>query len=162
MAGLFGHWRVAADEVGGFYHLIEGAHLYAVFFGGQTAQKPKKYDRPDATANAAISARLPYVLAVSRFAHFLKVMGRDKIGSFMEATDCAAWLQRWINNYVNSNESAGQEMKARFPLREARVEVREIPGRPGSYNAIAYLRPWLQMEELTTSMRLVARIPQPA
>lgn len=135
---------------------------YAVFFGAQSTQKPKKYDRPEATANAAISARLPYLMATSRFAHYLKVMARDKIGSFMEATDVEAWLNRWINNYVNSNESAGQEMKARFPLREARVEVREIPGRPGSYNAIAYLRPWLQMEELTTSMRLVARIPQPA
>jgi type VI secretion system protein ImpC len=135
---------------------------YAVFFGAQSTQKPKKYDRPEATSNAAISARLPYLMATSRFAHYLKVMARDKIGSFMEATDCEAWLNRWIQNYVNSNESGGQEMKARFPLREARVEVREIPGRPGSYNAIAYLRPWLQMEELTTSMRLVARIPQPA
>jgi type VI secretion system protein ImpC len=135
---------------------------YAVFFGAQSTQKPKKYDRPEATSNAAISARLPYLMATSRFAHYLKVMARDKIGSFMEATDVEAWLNRWIQNYVNSNESAGQEMKARYPLREARVEVREIPGRPGSYNAIAYLRPWLQMEELTTSMRLVARIPQPA
>ena len=135
---------------------------YAVFFGAQSTQKPKKYDRPEATSNAAISARLPYLMATSRFAHYLKVMARDKIGSFMEATDVEAWLNRWIQNYVNSNESAGQEMKARFPLREARVEVREIPGRPGSYNAIAYLRPWLQMEELTTSMRLVARIPKPA
>src|SRR6516225_1287068 len=133
---------------------------YAVFFGAQSVQKPKKYDRPEATANAAISARLPYLMATSRFAHYLKVMARDKVGSFMEASDVESWLNRWINNYVNSNESAGQEMKARFPLREARVEVREIPGRPGSYNAIAYLRPWLQMEELTTSMRLVARIPQ--
>jgi type VI secretion system protein ImpC len=133
---------------------------YAVFFGAQSTQKPKKYDRPEATSNAAISARLPYLMATSRFAHYLKVMARDKIGSFMEAEDCERWLNRWIQNYVNSNESGGQEMKARFPLREARVEVREIPGRPGAYNAIAYLRPWLQMEELTTSMRLVARIPQ--
>ncbi|HWA61606.1 MAG TPA: type VI secretion system contractile sheath large subunit [Caulobacteraceae bacterium] len=133
---------------------------YAVFFGGQTAQKPKKYDRPDATANAAISARLPYVMAVSRFAHFLKVMGRDKIGSFMEASDCAAWLQRWIHNYVNANDNASPEAKARYPLRDARIEVKEIPGRPGSYNAVAYLRPWLQMEELTASMRMVAKIPE--
>jgi type VI secretion system protein ImpC len=133
---------------------------YSVFFGAQSIQKPKKYDRPEATANAAISARLPYLMATSRFAHYLKVMGRDKIGSFMEAPDVERWLNRWINNYVNSNEAGGQEMKARFPLREARVEVKDIPGRPGSYNAIAYLRPWLQMEELTTSMRLVARIPQ--
>ena len=135
---------------------------YAVFFGAQSTQKPKKYDRPEATSNAAISARLPYLMATSRFAHYLKVMARDKIGSFMEAPDVERWLNRWIQNYVNANESAGQEMKARYPLREAKVEVREIPGRPGSYNAIAYLRPWLQMEELTTSMRLVARIPQPA
>src|SRR5580693_8086174 len=135
---------------------------YAVFFGSQTVQKPKKYDRPEATANAAISARLPYIMATSRFAHYLKVMARDKIGSFMEAPDVERWPNRWINNYVNSNESGGQEMKARYPLREAKVEVREIPGRPGSYNAIAYLRPWLQMEELTTSLRMVARIPAAA
>jgi len=135
---------------------------YAVFFGAQTVQKPKKYDRPEATANAAISARLPYIMATSRFAHYLKVMARDKIGSFMEAVDCERWLNRWITNYVNTNQDAGQDTKARYPLREARVEVKEIPGRPGSYNAIAYLRPWLQMEELTTSMRMVARIPQNA
>jgi type VI secretion system protein ImpC len=135
---------------------------YAVFFGGQTAQRPKKYDRPEATANAAISARLPYIMATSRFAHYLKVMGRDKIGSFMEASNVETWLNRWIQNYVNPNVDAGQDMKARFPLREARVEVKEIPGKPGSYNAIAYLRPWLQMEELTASLRMVASIPQKA
>jgi type VI secretion system protein ImpC len=133
---------------------------YAVFFGGQTVQKPKKYDRPEATANAAISARLPYIMASSRFAHYLKVMARDKIGSFMEASNVETWLNRWIQNYVNPNVDAGQDMKARFPLREAKVEVREIPGKPGSYNAVAYLRPWLQMEELTTSLRMVASIPQ--
>jgi len=132
---------------------------YAVFFGGQTAQKPKKYDRPDATANAAISARLPYVMAVSRFAHFLKVMARDKIGSFMEVEDCSQWLNRWIMNYVNASDNASAEAKARYPLRDAKIEVKEIPGKPGSYNAVAYLRPWLQMEELTASMRMVAKIP---
>lgn len=132
---------------------------YAVFFGAQTVQKPKKYDRPDATANAAISARLPYMMATSRFAHYLKVMARDKIGSFLEVEDCEVWLNRWINNYVNANEGAGQEMKAAYPLREAKITVKEIPGKPGSYNAIAWLRPWLQMEELTTSLRMVARIP---
>ena len=133
---------------------------YAVFFGAQSTQKPKKYDRPEATANAAISARLPYIMATGRFAHFLKVIARDKIGSFMEATDCEDWLNRWIMNYVNPNEKAGPDVKARYPLREASVQVREIPGKPGSYNAVAYLRPWLQMEELTTSLRMVARIPQ--
>jgi type VI secretion system protein ImpC len=135
---------------------------YAVFFGAQTVQKAKKYDRPDATANAAISARLPYIMASSRFAHFLKVMARDKIGSFMEADECEKWLNRWINNYVSGNPDAGPDTKAKYPLREAKIEVKEIPGKPGSYNAVAYLRPWLQMEELTTSMRMVARIPQKA
>ncbi|WP_370340738.1 type VI secretion system contractile sheath large subunit [Shinella oryzae] len=133
---------------------------YAVFFGAQTAHKPKKYDRPEATANAAISARLPYLMATSRFAHYLKVIGRDKIGSFMEVDNCEAWLNRWISNYVNANDGAGEETKARYPLREARVEVKEIPGMPGAYHAIAHMRPWLQLEELTTSLRMVARIPQ--
>lgn len=133
---------------------------YAVFFGAQSTQKPKKYDRPEATANAAISARLPYLMATSRFAHYLKVMARDKIGSFMEASDCETWLNRWIQNYVNPMEGAGQDARAKYPLREARIEVKEVPGKPGVYNAVAHLRPWLQMEELTTSMRMVARIPQ--
>jgi type VI secretion system protein ImpC len=133
---------------------------YAVFFGGQTTQKPKKYDRPEATANAAISARLPYMMATSRIAHYLKIMARDKIGSFMEAVDCEVWLNRWINNYVNSNPNSGPELKAKFPLAEAKVQVKEVPGKPGSYNAVAWLRPWLQLEELTASLRMVARIPQ--
>ena len=132
---------------------------HSVFFGAQTTQKPKKYDDPDATANASISARLPYLMATARFAHYLKIMARDKIGSFMEASDCQRWLNNWIQNYVNANASSGQEMKAKYPLAEARVTVEEIPGAPGSYNAVAHLRPWLQMEELTTSMRLVAKIP---
>jgi len=135
---------------------------YAVFFGGQSVQKPKKYDDPDATANAEISARLPYLMATSRFAHFLKVMARDKIGAFMEADECEDWLNRWIANYTNANPKVSAELKAKYPLREAKVEVKEIPGAPGSYNAVAYLRPWLQMEELTSSMRLVAKVPKPA
>ncbi|MDV2078926.1 type VI secretion system contractile sheath large subunit [Marinobacter xestospongiae] len=133
---------------------------YAVFFGAQSCQKPKIYDNPDATANAAISARLPYMMATSRFAHYLKVMARDKIGSFMESEDVENWLNRWILGYVNASEGGGQEIRAKFPLADAKVKVREIPGSPGSYNAIAWLRPWLQMEELTTSLRLVAKIPE--
>ncbi|MCL4202808.1 MAG: type VI secretion system contractile sheath large subunit [Pirellulaceae bacterium] len=133
---------------------------YAVFFGAQTTQKPKKYDRPEATANAAISARLPYIMATSRFAHYLKVIARDKIGSFMEVEDCQAWLERWIANYVSADSKPSQDAKARFPLREAKIEVKEVPGQPGTYNAVAWLRPWLQLEELTTSLRMVARIPK--
>ena len=133
---------------------------YAVFFGAQTAQKPKKFDDPDATANSEISARLPYILATSRIAHFLKVMARDKVGSFMEAADAEEWLNRWISNYVNSSPGASADMKARYPLAEASIEVKEVPGQPGVYSAIAWLRPWLQMEELTASLRLVANIPK--
>jgi len=132
---------------------------YAVFFGAQTSQKPKKYDRPEATANAAISARLPYIMATSRIAHFLKVIARDKIGSFMERQDCEEWLKRWIANYVSTDPHPSDEVKARYPLAEAEIKVEEIPGAPGSYNAVAWLRPWLQLEELTTSLRMVAKIP---
>ncbi|WP_444993976.1 type VI secretion system contractile sheath large subunit [Aliikangiella sp. IMCC44359] len=133
---------------------------YAVFFGAQTTQKPKVYDDPEATANAAISARLPYIMATSRIAHFLKVMARDKVGSFMEADEAERWLNKWIQKYVNATPGASAEMKARYPLADAKVEVKEVPGQPGVYNAVAYLRPWLQMEELTASLRLVANIPK--
>ncbi|MAZ39079.1 MAG: type VI secretion system contractile sheath large subunit [Legionellales bacterium] len=133
---------------------------YSVFFGGQTVQKSLKYDIPEATANAAISARMPYILASARFAHYLKVMARDKIGAFMEASDCEKWLNRWVNNYVNANADSNQDLKAKYPLAEAKIEVKAIPGQPGSYHAVAWLRPWLQFEELTTSLRMVARIPK--
>lgn len=133
---------------------------YAVFFGAQTSQKPKKFDDPDASSNAAISARLPYIMATSRIAHFIKVMARDKIGSFMEASDAEKWLNTWLSQYVNGTPGASAEMKAKYPLAEARVEVKEVPGQPGVYNAVAYMKPWLQMEELTASLRLVANIPK--
>jgi type VI secretion system protein ImpC len=133
---------------------------YAVFFGAQSSQKPKKFDDPDASANSEISARLPYLMATSRIAHFLKVMARDKVGSFMEASDAEEWLNRWISSYVNSSPGASADMKARYPLAEANIEVKEVPGQPGVYSAIAWLRPWLQMEELTASLRLVANIPK--
>lgn len=132
---------------------------YAVFFGSQTCQKAPVFASHDATANAEISARLPYLMATSRFAHYLKVMARDKIGSFMEADDVEAWLNRWILTFVNASEGGGQENRAKYPLADAKVQVKEIPGQPGSYNAVAWLRPWLQMEELTASLRLVAKIP---
>ena len=104
---------------------------YAVFFGGQTTQKPKKYDRPEATANAAISARLPYIMASSRFAHYLKVMARDKIGSFMEASNVETWLNRWIQNYVNPNVDAGQDMKAHVPVARGEGRGEGNPGQAG-------------------------------
>ncbi len=132
----------------------------AVFFGGQSAQQPKKYDNHSATENANISARLPYIMASSRFAHYLKIIARDKMGAFMECKDVEDYLNRWINQYVNANENIGPSVKAKYPLAEAKIQVKPIPGEPGAYHAIAWLRPWLQLEALTTSLRMVARIPQ--
>ncbi len=135
---------------------------YAAFFGGQTVQKAKVYDTDSANANARISTVLPYILAASRFAHYLKAIMRDKIGSFQTADTISTYLNRWINNYVLAQDDAGQEIKAQYPLREARVDVSEIPGKPGCYTAVAFLRPHFQLEELTASIRLVAELPPPA
>ena len=135
---------------------------YAAFFGGQTAQKPKKYDTAKANANARLSTVLPYIIAASRFAHYLKVIVRDKVGSFMSADNVQVFLNRWINDYVLGKDDAGQEIKAQYPLREARVDVRDTPGKPGCYTAVVFLRPHFQLEELTTSIRLVAELPPPA
>jgi len=135
---------------------------YAAFFGGQTTQKPKVYDTAQANANARLSTVLPYILASSRFAHYIKAIMRDKVGSFLTADNVSAFLNRWIGNYVLGKDDAGQEVKAQYPLREARVDVTEIPGKPGCYKAIVFLRPHFQLEELTTSIRLVAELPPPA
>ena len=135
---------------------------YAAFFATQSANKAKKYDTDSANANARLSTQLQYIFAVSRFAHYLKSMMRDKIGSFMSHTDCEKFLNRWISNYVTTDESAGQNIKAKYPLREARVDVAEIPGKPGCYRAVAFLRPHFQLDELSVSLRLVADLPPPA
>jgi type VI secretion system protein ImpC len=134
----------------------------ACFFSVQSAQKPKVYDSPAATANARISAQLPYIFAVSRFAHYLKAIMRDKIGGFASRDEVEHFLNSWISNYVVSNDSAGFQVKAQRPLREARVDVSEIPGKPGAYRAVAFLRPHFQLDELTMSLRLVAELPAPA
>jgi type VI secretion system protein ImpC len=133
---------------------------FAVFMGTQSCQKPKTYFDPAANANAELSAKLNYLLCVSRFAHYLKVMARDKIGSFMEVKDCEAWLNNWIGNFCCDPALAGEKTKAAKPLAEAKVEVREVKGKPGWYEAVAWLRPHFQLETLTTSMRLVAEVPQ--
>jgi type VI secretion system protein ImpC len=135
---------------------------YAAFFATQSANKAKKYDTDSANANARLSTQLQYIFAVSRFAHYLKSMMRDKIGSFMSHTDCEKFLNRWISNYVTTDASAGQSIKAKYPLREARVDVAEIPGKPGCYRAVAFLRPHFQLDELSVSLRLVADLPPPA
>jgi type VI secretion system protein ImpC len=135
---------------------------YAAFFSVQSAQKPKLYDKDAANANARLSAQLPYILAVSRFAHCLKAMMRDKIGSFMSRSQCETFLNQWISQYVLLDDDASAEMKSKFPLREARIDVSEIPGKPGAYRAVSFLKPHFQLDELSVSLRLVADLPPPA
>jgi type VI secretion system protein ImpC len=135
---------------------------YAAFFAAQSAQKAKKYDQDFANANARLSTQLPYIFAVSRFAHYLKAMMRDKIGSFMSRLDCEHFLNQWIANYVTPDDTASPSVKAQFPLRDARIEVVDIPGKPGAYKAVAFLRPHFQLDELQVSLRLVTELPKPA
>jgi type VI secretion system protein ImpC len=134
----------------------------ACFFSVQSAQKPKVYQSDAATANARISAQLPYIFAVSRFAHYLKSMMRDKIGGYMSRDEAQSFLNRWIVNYVVGNDDAPMGVKAKRPLREARIDVQEVAGKPGAYRAVAYLRPHFQLDEISVSMRLVADLPAPA
>lgn len=147
----------------GFIPLVHCKNTdYAAFFAAQSCQKAKKYDKDEANANARLSTQLPYIMAVSRFAHYLKVMMRDKIGSFMSRTDCERFLNQWIQNYVTPDDNASAETKAQYPLREARIDVAEVPGKPGVYKAVAFMRPHFQLDELSVSLRLVAELPKSA
>lgn len=147
----------------GFIPLVHCKNTdYAAFFGAQSAQKPKKYDSDAANANAGLSAQLQYMFAVCRIAHYMKAMMRDKIGSFASAANVENFLNRWISQYVTTDDQATQDIKAQYPLREASVEVSEVPGRPGVYRAISFVRPHFQLDELTVSLRLVAELPQGA
>lgn len=132
----------------------------AVFFGGQTVQKPKQYFEDEATANANLSARLPYLLAASRFAHYIKAIMRDKVASFQDSNSVKKYLSNWIANYVLLNGVASPELKAQVPLSGAQIEVKDDPANPGSYKAFIFIRPHFQMEELTASIRLVAKLPK--
>jgi type VI secretion system protein ImpC len=152
--------REAELSKNGFLPLLHWKNTdFAVFLGGQTVNNPAEYDSPDATANAALSARLPYIFAASRFSHFLKCIVRDKLGSFKDRTDMARFLGNWIAQYVTGDPNASEEVKAKYPLAEAKVEVEEVEGQPGYYNARFYLRPHYQLEGLTASLRLVTKVP---
>jgi type VI secretion system protein ImpC len=132
----------------------------AAFIGAQSLASPEEYDDPDATANAALSARLPYMFACSRFAHYLKCIVRDKVGSFSSREQMESWLSNWILNYVDGDpQNSSEESKARTPLAAAQVVVEELEGNPGYYTSKFYLKPHYQLEGLTVSLRLVARLP---
>ena len=132
---------------------------FAVIFSGATVNRPQLYVQDEANANARLSASLPYILACARFAHYLKTIMRDKVGGFTSREDVEKYLSNWIAQYVTSDDTATHATKARYPLREARVQVNEVPGKPGVYTAVAHLRPHFQLEELTASLRLVAELP---
>jgi type VI secretion system protein ImpC len=147
----------------GFLSLVHCKNTdYAAFFGGQSTQKAKTYNTDAANANARLSSQLPYIFAASRIAHYMKSIMRDKIGSFASRENVEQFLNTWLAQYVLLDDSASQEAKAKYPLREARVDVVEVPGRPGVYRAAAFLRPHFQLDELTISLRLVAELPKNA
>ncbi|MDR2324172.1 MAG: type VI secretion system contractile sheath large subunit [Acidovorax sp.] len=147
----------------GFIPLVHCKNTdYAAFFGAQSGQKPKKYNTDSANANAVLSAQLQYIFSVSRVAHYLKAMMRDKIGSFASAQNVETFLNRWVSQYVLLDDNATQEQKAQLPLREASIQVAEVPGKPGVYRSVAFLRPHFQLDELSISLRLVADLPKSA
>ncbi|MEY2890820.1 MAG: EvpB family type secretion protein [Pseudomonadota bacterium] len=144
----------------GFIPLVHCKNTdYAAFFGAQSVQRAKKYDSDAANANASLSSQLQYMFAICRIAHYMKAIMRDKIGSFGSVTEVQGFLQQWISQYVTSDDNANQQTKASYPLREASVEVSEIPGRPGVYRAVSFVRPHFQLDELSVSLRLVAELP---
>ena len=153
--------REAELAKNGFMPLIHKKNTdFAAFIGAQSLQKPFEYDDPDATANANLAARLPYLFATCRFAHYLKCIVRDKIGSFRERDEMELWLNNWINKYVEPNPAtASEDDKARKPLAAAEVEVKEVEGNPGYYTSVFHLRPHYQLEGLTVSLRLVSKLP---
>ena len=153
--------REAELAKNGFMPLVHRKNSdFAAFIGAQSLQKPAEYDDPDATANANLAARLPYLFACARFAHFLKCIVRDKVGSFKEKEDMSRWLNDWIMNYVDGDPAnSSQDVKARRPLAAAEVTVEEIPGNPGYYSSKFFLRPHYQLEGLTVSLRLVSKLP---
>ena len=153
--------REAELAKNGFMPLVHRKNSdFAAFIGAQSLQKPAEYEDPDATANANLAARLPYLFASCRFAHYLKCIVRDKIGSFKERSDMETWLNNWIGQYVLTNTATASDAdKARRPLAGAEVVVEEIEGNPGYYSSKFYLRPHYQLEGLTVSLRLVSKLP---
>lgn len=153
--------REAELAKAGFMPLIHKKNSdFAAFLGAQSLQKPAEYDDPDATANANLAARLPYLFATCRFAHYLKCIVRDKVGSFKEKDDMQQWLNEWILNYVDGDPAHSSEStKAMKPLAAAEVVVEEVEGNPGYYSSKFFLRPHYQLEGLTVSLRLVSKLP---
>jgi type VI secretion system protein ImpC len=153
--------REAELSKNGFLSMIHRKNSdFAAFISGQSLQKPAEYDDADATANASLAARLPYLFACNRFAHYLKCIVRDKVGSFKSRDAMQDWLNEWILKYVDGDPlNSSEDTKARRPLAAAQVEVEEIEGQPGYYQSRFFLKPHYQLEGLTVSLRLVSKLP---
>jgi len=153
--------REAELAKNGFMPLVHKKNSdFAAFIGAQSLQKPAEYEDADATANANLAARLPYLFATCRFAHYLKCMVRDQVGSFREREDMERWLSEWILQYVDGDPArSSEETKAMKPLSQAEVVVEDVEGNPGYYSAKFYLRPHYQLEGLKVSLRLVSKLP---
>jgi type VI secretion system protein ImpC len=153
--------REAELAKAGFMPLVHRKNSDAAYFiGAQSLQKPQEYDDPDATANANLAARLPYMFACCRFAHYLKCIVRDKVGGFASKTSMQEWLKRWILQYVDGDpDNSSEETKARKPLAAAEVVVEEVEGNPGYFSSKFFLKPHYQLEGLTVSLRLVSKLP---
>ncbi|KAB8039962.1 type VI secretion system contractile sheath large subunit [Silvanigrella paludirubra] len=147
------------DDLGFLSLVYKRGTDQAVFFGSKTIHKLKEYDNDLANANASLTIQMPYIMAISRFAHYLKSIMRDKIGSFSTPEGVSAYLNNWISRYVILSDTASDWVKSAFPLREARIDVSTVPGKPGVYSAVMYLRPHFYLNELTISMRLVSELP---
>jgi type VI secretion system protein ImpC len=145
----------------GFIPLVHAKNTdYAAFLGAQSAQKAKKYDLDEANANASLSTQLQYMFAVSRISHYMQAMMYGKCGSFASKGDIETYLNQWINQYILSSDDGSHAQKAKFPLREAQISVQDVPGKPGTYRAVAFLRPHFQLDEIAISLRLVANLPK--
>jgi type VI secretion system protein ImpD len=143
----------------GFIALCQPYNGYnAVFYGNSSVQKPKEYNNLAASQNAAASVMLQHIFCASRFAHYLKLMGRDKVGSYASALSCQHDLNRWLANYIASNTDLSSEMRSRYPLQEAKVQVKDAPGKPGHYMCVIHLRPRFQLEQVATSITLVTEL----
>ncbi|HFE37175.1 MAG TPA: type VI secretion system contractile sheath large subunit, partial [Gammaproteobacteria bacterium] len=133
---------------------------YSVFFGNQSLQGAQKYEEKAVEANAKISAMMQYVLCVSRFAHYIKIIGREKVGSFFSAEECQSYLHRWLLSYSTSSSAGSDALLAKYPLSEAKVDVKEIPGRPGVYACVAHLKPHMQLDHMVSAVKLVTELSE--
>jgi type VI secretion system protein ImpD len=131
---------------------------YSAFFSNQSVQAAKTYTTLAASVNARLSAMLQYIMCVSRFAHFIKVIGRDRIGSYASPEECERFMQAWLHNYCMANEDASPETKARYPLREGQIRVHELPGKPGVYACTAHLQPHYQFDDIVSAFKLVTEL----